>query len=211
MWIKSNWLGGSDKQFVICNGTNGTEFDAGGSTADGTASGKRYVVKFEGGGDFRFTIDDDVTKTILNGTSDNFATGDWVHAVAVRDTEASELRIYCNGALDNSGPDNTTEAIASLDEPLYIGAKLQEGAHAADPASAPVDHYFDGMLDDLQIYDYALSNGEILGLAGTGDLYVPLTSPANISDDEPINSKKVNFRDFAVLADDWLKELVWPE
>jgi hypothetical protein len=38
-----------------------------------------------------------------------------------------------------------------------------------------------------------------------------LTSPANISDEEPIDSKKVNFKDFAVLADAWLEELAWPE
>jgi len=42
------------------------------------------------------------------------------------------------------------------------------------------------------------------------DTYVPLTSPANISDDEPVNSKSVNFKDFAILADEWLDKLVWP-
>jgi hypothetical protein len=98
-----------------------------------------------------------------------------------------------------------------LDEPLYIGGKQQENAHAADSASAPIGHFFNGMLDDLRIYDYALTDGEILSLAGVGEVYYPLTSPANIYDEEPINSKKVNFKDLAVLADEWLQELVWPE
>jgi hypothetical protein len=42
------------------------------------------------------------------------------------------------------------------------------------------------------------------------DTYVPLTSSANISDDEPVNSKCVNIKDFAILADEWLNQLVWP-
>jgi hypothetical protein len=42
------------------------------------------------------------------------------------------------------------------------------------------------------------------------DTYVPLTSIANISDDEPVNSKRVNFRDFAIMADEWLQQLLWP-
>jgi hypothetical protein len=45
---------------------------------------------------------------------------------------------------------------------------------------------------------------------GVTERYNPLTSPANISDDEPANSKSVNFRDFAILADEWLNKLVWP-
>jgi hypothetical protein len=210
MWVKSNYVAGSDKQFIICNGTNGSEFDSGGNGPGGRSTGKRYVIKFESD-DFRFTLDDDSTKTVVNGNSDNFATGDWVHAVAVRDDEAKEIRVYCNGALENSNANPSTGDLSSLDEPLYISAKQEENAHAADSASAPVGHFFDGMLDDLRIYDYALTDGEILSLAGVAEVYYPVTSPANTYDEEPINSKKVNFKDLAVLADEWLQELVWPE
>ncbi|MFC1603493.1 LamG-like jellyroll fold domain-containing protein [Planctomycetota bacterium] len=209
LWVKSNYAAGSDKQFIICNGTNGSEFDAGGNGPDGRSSGKRYVIKLEGS-DFRFTLDDDATKTVVNGSSVNFATGDWIHAVVIRDDEAKELRIYCNGELENTNANPATADISSSGEPLYIGAKQQEDAHAANSASAPIDHYFEGMLDDLRIYNYALSHNEVLSIAGLGDLYVPLTSPANISDDEPANSMSVNFKDFAVLADEWLQQLIWP-
>lgn len=126
------------------------------------------------------------------------------------DADAKELRVYCNGELQSSKANATAGDISSPGEPLYIGAKQQEDAHAANSASAPIDHYFEGMLDDLRIYDYALSRAEILGVIGS-DLYVPLTSLANISDEEPANSKKVNFRDFAVLADQWLEQQSWPE
>jgi hypothetical protein len=80
-----------------------------------------------------------------------------------------------------------------------------------DNTDASLEKFLRGSVDDVRIYDYALSVSEILDVMGESELYVPLTSQANISDEEPINSKKVNFKDFAVLADDWLKELLWPE
>jgi len=62
-----------------------------------------------------------------------------------------------------------------------------------------------GGIDDLRVYNKALSGQEIAYLAGSGtDVYVPLDSLANLSDNEPINSKKVNFKDLAVLAEGWL-------
>ena len=209
LWVKSSFIAGSDKQFILCNGTNGSEFDAGGIGPDGRSSGKRYVLKFEDS-DFRFTLDDDAAKTVVNGSSDNFAIGDWVHAVAIRDDEAKEIRIYCNGELASTAPNPSTGDLSSPGEPLFIGAKQQENAHAANSAGAPIDHFFEGILDELQIYDYALSQAEILSLLGLSEQYVPLTSQANISDDEPVNSKSVNLKDFAVLADEWLNQLVWP-
>ena len=70
--------------------------------------------------------------------------------------------------------------------------------------------YFNGLIDDVRIYDYALSDTDLLSVAGLSELYFPLTSPANLSDDQPQDFKRVNFKDFAILADEWLGELVWP-
>jgi hypothetical protein len=76
---------------------------------------------------------------------------------------------------------------------------------------------WDGLVDDVRVYEVALTAAEVQTVMNGGDLayvvdvYVPLTSVANISDEEPTNSKKVNFRDFAVLAEDWLEPLLWPE
>jgi hypothetical protein len=67
----------------------------------------------------------------------------------------------------------------------------------------------------VRIYDHALSDTEVAGLVddtpGDGQLYVRVPSAANIYDDEPEGSRSVNFKDFAVLADMWLDEQVWPE
>ena len=66
---------------------------------------------------------------------------------------------------------------------------------------------YDGLLDDFRIYDYALSQPEIAYIVtgGTGVLNAPLFSPADMSYDNTID-----FRDFAVLADHWLEENLYP-
>jgi hypothetical protein len=188
LWVKSDFVAYSPKQFIICNGTNGTEFYG--------ATGKRYAIKFEGE-NFRFLIDDDITKTVVNGSNANFANRDWVHAVAVRDADADEIHLYCNGKLENSTTHVVTGDIASPNEPLFIGAKQQENANAPDSASAPIDHYFVGMLDEVRIYDYAMSPAEVLYISG-------LT--VDLNDDN-----KVDFKDFLILVIDWLEgPVLWP-
>lgn len=157
MWLKSNWQFDSDKEFIICNGTNGSEYKG--------ASGKRYVIKFDGDDDFRFVIDDDDTKSLLNSRYQNFATGDWIHVVAVRDAEARELRIYRNGVLKGTKNNVDTGDTSSSGEPLFIGAKYRENADADSADKAPIYHYFKGMLDELRMYNYTLSEDEILALA----------------------------------------------
>ena len=42
------------------------------------------------------------------------------------------------------------------------------------------------------------------------DVYVPLVSVANLHDEEPQNEKRINAKDFAILADQWLEEKLWP-
>ncbi len=202
LWLKSDYTA-NPKEFLVCNGTNGTEFTG--------ASGKRYVLKFDGG-EFRFLIDDDVTKTNCNIAYDNYATGDWVHVTTVCDRDATELRVYRDGLLDATTSDVTTGDINSPAEPLYIGAKQQEGANAASPALAPIDHFFQGPLDDVRIYNYALSDGEIAYLAtdGGAGIHFPINSPADLYKGEAPGNQWINFNDYCLIADQYLEKLLWP-
>jgi len=74
--------------------------------------------------------------------------------------------------------------------------------------------YLDADLDEVRIYERALSGSEIANLAdetpADGQLYAAVPSIANLSDDEAPLSRAVNLRDFAVLADQWLEEQLWP-
>ncbi|MCJ7693114.1 MAG: LamG domain-containing protein, partial [Sedimentisphaerales bacterium] len=70
------------------------------------------------------------------------------------------------------------------------------------------DGQFEGAMDDVYIYDRVLSPEEMLyvALREPGSQYMPLEpwrADANKDD-------MVNFPDFAVIADNWLTEVLWP-
>ncbi|MCK4914060.1 MAG: LamG domain-containing protein [Planctomycetes bacterium] len=69
---------------------------------------------------------------------------------------------------------------------------------------------FSGDIDDVRMYNYALSEAEVAYLVaeGAGTLYVPLdleTEEFDIYEDA-----RINFKDYAVLAEDWLEDILWP-
>jgi len=76
--------------------------------------------------------------------------------------------------------------------------------------------YLDGslhteMTTNAILYDYALTQGQILTVGGISTpLYVPVTSPANLTDPEGTNNLKVNFKDYTVLLDSWGVTEQWP-
>jgi len=67
---------------------------------------------------------------------------------------------------------------------------------------------FEGAIDDIYIYDRALSPGEMLyvALGEPGSQYIPL-EPWRA---DPDDNDKVNFQDFAIMGDNWLTEVLWP-
>jgi hypothetical protein len=93
--------------------------------------------------------------------------------------------IYVNVQLDNNsstiGLNPTTE--------LYMGS----GDVMIGRQSTPAERYFNGIIDDVRVYDKALTQEEIDGL----DVGV---SQANLNRDGT-----VNFDDFVILADEWLQ------
>jgi len=119
------------------------------------------------GGDFDF----DVTYPSKNK---------WVHFVLVYDGTAAgnEYRLYADGDLIGSKTRalNTTE-----------GTTFQIGRWGGE--------FFDGLVDDVRIYNVVLTDVEILGLALRTDLY---------------EDQKINFKDFAVLVNMWLDEQRYP-
>ncbi len=151
------------------------------------------------------TTDDDTTK--VQAISSTLVNDDqWHHVVGLR--AGNTTQVYVDGVLDGT---NTLpvgyDLSGTSQHNAYVGAITDN----SDATGNTLEKFFVGTLDDVRIYNYALSPAEILGAMGQNELYVPLTSPANIYDEEPINSKKVNFKDFAILADEWLEQPVWPK
>jgi len=89
-------------------------------------------------------------------------------------------------------------------EPEQFDGRTRIGS---DPGSEDY-RCFRGLMDDVRIYDVTLTQTELMGLADAS--YVPLASPANLYDEEPMFDKHVNLRDFAIFADNWLVQQLWP-
>jgi hypothetical protein len=107
--------------------------------------------------------------------------GGWAHVAATFD--GTTATFYLNGKATGSGSfsfGSDTQAT------VVFGACEQNGGNP-----------FNGDLDEIRIYDYALSAAEVFYLAEPA---VDLN-----------NDNKVNFADFAILADAWLDELLWPQ
>jgi hypothetical protein len=66
---------------------------------------------------------------------------------------------------------------------------------------------YDGLIDDFQIFDYALTPAEIAYVAtdGTGRLPQRPASPADLD-----ASDRVDLHDFSILATEWLHDGLWP-
>lgn len=125
-------------------------------TSPGT--GKNYEVAFiDSSNSFRFNVDDNVYDP-----ADMFIrpdwyidTVEWYHIVAFRNTELNMLYVIVNTEPTGMTEDNMGDI--SQNEDLYIGVSPDEE-----------NTYFKGSLDDIRIYNYALSIEEIQSIYDEG-------------------------------------------
>jgi hypothetical protein len=87
----------------------------------------------------------------VNSNGD-LVTGEWMHIAAVRDVQARTISVYIDGKLDNSISHSNTG-------PLNAQAVFVIGSNTLD------GRYFTGMIDEVKIYDVALSADEIRAMA----------------------------------------------
>jgi hypothetical protein len=123
--------------------------------------------------------------------------GRWNHWVFIKDIRpgpdgrTGRMEIYLNGVLYDSrtGADSPITGITSFD----IGT----GWYGR----------YDGLIDDFQIYDYALSPAEVVWLAtdSSGEVEDFIPSPANLN-----ATGRVDLRDFALLATQWRESSLRP-
>jgi len=130
----------------------------------------------------------------LDGSQLNL--NEWTHLAGTYDGDA--LKLYVNGLLD---AEDTTGGLAMLQD----GNDLSIGNRSDGD-----DRAFVGTIDDVRVYDYALSVEEVAYIATQGTGYIGLDSQVNIYDEEDPGQKVVNFRDLAKLMTSWLEEKLWP-
>lgn len=82
-------------------------------------------------------------------TNDNYTLNEWVHIVGVRNTTTDKIYIYKNGILQGSGTTDTTTSTPTYSA-FYLGAQVNVA-----------NRYFPGYIDDVRIYNYALTSEQV--------------------------------------------------
>jgi hypothetical protein len=112
------------------------------------------------------------------------ATNTWYHVVGVVDVAALKVRVYVNGSPEPVNPTADLPASPTTGWAGYTNEAWQVGIHLADAASS-VRYQADGWIDDVRIYDRALTTTEIATLANGGTVGDPAmpspTAPTNLN------------------------------
>lgn len=112
-----------------------------------------------------YTYHDDRVVCCINPeqarVSTDFAVTDdqWHQVVAVRDRAASQAMLYIDGVLVDARPDS--EAIVDTTSTFGIG-------HRPSDAIGRDERFFQGLLDEIRIYDRAVTPSEVLDLYNSG-------------------------------------------
>jgi len=123
---------------------------------------------------------------------------EWIHVAGTYDH--NEQTCYVSGVAENSETRGPIELLTDPNDGMGIAGRYGDSGTGGR---------FDGLIDDVRVYDRALSRAEIAWLASDGTGMILLTSEANLFDGE--DPEAINFRDLDVLLDSWLVERLWPE
>jgi len=118
----------------------------------------------------------------------------WTHVAMTWDSAAvgDKFKLYVDGELVSSAPGNTALTLDSS-AGFTIGSYQRENSSTGQ--------FFSGKIDEFKMYNYALSEDEILYEANNGSTVIPTLpdTPANLVEDNI-----VDYKDFAVFASHWL-------
>jgi hypothetical protein len=153
-------------------------------TDDANLNGRSFDIELRGG-QLQFCIH-------VYGWEDNILPLDldWHHLAATYD--GTTIRWYGDGRYINSYERSGTNAL-NTEDTVHMGQRGDTGE---------AGNFFPGKIDDVKIWNRALSGAQIAWLAGLTSTF---SIPADLRQDNVIN-----FKDFAVLADSWLEQVLWP-
>ena len=166
----------------------------------GPDNDESYLLETNSDNYLKFLIREDCPGNDCNDyfvDNEGLSVGEWAHVAGTFDS--AWMKLYINGDKVAESNDANNILLSQDTNDLGIGNR-------SDAADKP----FVGTIDDVRVYDYALSDTEIAYVATDGDGHLPLKSIANLSNTESPGSEAVNLRDFAVLGDAWLDEKLWP-
>jgi len=198
VWVKSNEID-TDAGFIIFEEPNSTDnrdirydLDAGGGVTNAIKCG--------------VTTTDDGGVTEVDQEGESFGdeqTTAWQH-IARTWASGTDIKLYIDGR--EIYPLHDLEATRGGVTSGYDILMVGKGGKDENSTEG-----WNGRIDDVQIYSYALSHGEIISVMGeTTALYIPVTPEGEIYDGEAQGQRVINFRDYTELLDNWLKEIKYP-
>jgi hypothetical protein len=129
----------------------------------------------------------------------------WVHYAFVKSISGGYMKVYRNGRLiaeSTYAVAAETPTLDGVNSFATIGAWRWSGGYGG---------YYNGWIDDFRIYDYALSPGEVLYLAVEGGAATSPMTQGLITASDADGDDTVDFYDFALMAQYWLQQVVWPQ
>ncbi len=110
------------------------------------------------GGQVAFNVGDGVSDNTLNSSA-TVNDDTWHHVVVTRNLSTGERQIFIDGTLDSS--DVATTVL--LDSPVLLTIGAKSDASDPDPSSPDYNgsNGYEGLLDDVQIYNRVLSSSEV--------------------------------------------------
>ncbi len=136
----------------------GGQTDSGGLLCKGISPGESYCIDFRGGS-YRFFVRNSLGQNVANlaiqsGISPN---NQWQHLAVTYDPGVSQSRMYVNGVL--VGTAVTAEGLFSNVDTLDLGARQGAAGYA---------YNWTGALDDVRVYDRAITSLEVRALTYQG-------------------------------------------
>jgi hypothetical protein len=156
-----------------------------------------YYVQFSDEYRVSWTLRDEPNRSNHPLDSDEYDLNEWIHMAGTYDGDI--IALYINGQLEDS---NNIGDIGGI---LYDSNDLSIGN-----ASDVNNRAFIGKIDDVRVYNYALSASEVAYVAAGPSGYIPLELEVNIYNSEPDGQKAVNFRDLALFMEQWMDQILWP-
>ena len=147
-WVKKESAGSF--QFIA------TKYDYG--SAD-----RSYAFLFDSSDNLQFKYDDlgaGVNQNVEDSDGAFSKTGVWYHVAVSADVSAKDVKLYVDGVLVPSTlTDGGATSIYNGSAAFALGCQFNSGA---------VESEFDGIMDDVAVFDRVLSHAEVLELYGSG-------------------------------------------
>ena len=184
MWVY--WKGGDSPQHIFDFASSSTEY--------------MYITPESGNDQLHFSIKNNDSSQYLD--ADSIPSDQWTHIALTIDSRNTTGRLYVNGQLEDTNSDMTYRPVDFLPTSNYLG----KSSWSEDPM-------FNGMIDNVQIFNYAVNEMDIARLfvvdAPDKSVCVQSIKPDGKFDfnDDCI----INIEDFAILAAQWLDCALLPE